>query len=105
MFELYKQGKSTHDIAKDLSMSLRDISIILRKTHVSHGILTTKGNGNNNNKKPPNEKAILAYELYHKGKKPIEVAILLGIPEKKATRHYTEYLKLKGALQVTLLYE
>ena len=42
MFELYKQGKSTHDIAKDLRMSLRDISIILRNTHASHGIPTTK---------------------------------------------------------------
>jgi DNA-binding NarL/FixJ family response regulator len=32
VIELYKQGKSTRDIAKELRMSLRNISIILKKT-------------------------------------------------------------------------
>ena len=36
VIELYNQGKSTRDIAKELRMSLRDISIILRNNHVSH---------------------------------------------------------------------
>ena len=36
VIELYKQGKNTRDIAKELRMSLRDISIILRNNHVSH---------------------------------------------------------------------
>ena len=50
VIELYNQGKSTRDIAKELRMSLRDISIILRKFQVSHGIvITTKDNGNDNN--------------------------------------------------------
>ena len=39
VLELYKQGKSTRDIAKELRMSLRDISIILRKNQVSHGVI------------------------------------------------------------------
>ena len=48
--ELYRQCKSTRDIAKELRMSLRDISIILKKNQVSHGIVTTtKDNGNDNN--------------------------------------------------------
>jgi DNA-binding CsgD family transcriptional regulator len=34
--ELYNQGKSTRDIAKELRMSLRDISIILKKHEVNH---------------------------------------------------------------------
>ena len=33
VIELYDQGKSTRDIAKELRMSLRDISTILRKNH------------------------------------------------------------------------
>ena len=45
VIELYNQGKSTRDIAKELRMS-RDTSIILRKNHVSHGIVLTKDNGN-----------------------------------------------------------
>jgi DNA-binding NarL/FixJ family response regulator len=32
VLELYKNGKGTRDIARELRMSLRDISIILRKT-------------------------------------------------------------------------
>jgi DNA-binding CsgD family transcriptional regulator len=40
--ELYKQGKNNRDIAKELRMSLRDISIILRKYQVNHGIVITK---------------------------------------------------------------
>ena len=32
VLELYDQGKSTRDIAKELRMSLRDISIILRNS-------------------------------------------------------------------------
>jgi DNA-directed RNA polymerase specialized sigma subunit len=87
VLEIYDQGKSTRDIAKELRMSLRDISTILRKNQVSHGIVITKDNDNNNNKKPPNVKATQAYELYNKGKKPVEVAILLGLREKQATRY------------------
>jgi DNA-binding NarL/FixJ family response regulator len=30
VLELYEQGKSTRDVAKELRMSLRDISIILK---------------------------------------------------------------------------
>jgi DNA-binding NarL/FixJ family response regulator len=58
ILELYDDGKSTRDIAKELRMSLRDISIILRKKQVNHGIVTiNNGNGNSNNSKPLNEKA------------------------------------------------
>jgi len=34
VLDIYNQGKSTRDIAKELRMSLRDISIILRKNQV-----------------------------------------------------------------------
>jgi len=63
VIELYDQGKSTRDIAKELRISLRDISIILRKNQVSHGNVITNDNGNNdNNNKSPNEKATKAYK-------------------------------------------
>jgi DNA-binding NarL/FixJ family response regulator len=50
VIELYNQGKSTRDLAKDLRMSLRDISIILKKDGVSHGIAIID-NVDDNNKK------------------------------------------------------
>ena len=78
VIELYNQGKSTRDIAKELRMSLRDISIILRNNQVSHGIVMTDNrndNTNSNNNKSPNEKATKAYKLYDEGNKPVQVAI------------------------------
>ena len=75
VIELYNQGKSTRDIAKELRMSLRDISIILRDNQVNHGIVITDNSNDNNtnsNNKSPNEKATQAYKLFDEGKKPVE---------------------------------
>ena len=100
VLELYKQGKSTREIAKELRMSLRDIGFILKKGEVNHGIATIMDDGNNssssnNNNKPANEKATRLTNSLAKRKKPVEVAIQLRLSEKEATRFYTEYWKLK----------
>ena len=71
VLELYDQGKSTREIAKELRMSLRDIGFILKKGQVNHGIVTIMDDGNNsnsNNNKPHNEKATQAYKLFSEGK-------------------------------------
>jgi DNA-binding NarL/FixJ family response regulator len=62
VLELYDQGKSTRDIGKELRMSLRDISTILRKNQASHSIaiIDNEINNNNNNNKSRNEKATQA---------------------------------------------
>ena len=104
VIELYDQGKSTRDIAKELRMSLRDISSILRKNQVSHG-LPFPIIDNNNNNKSPNQKSTQAYKLFSKGKKPVEVAIQLGLSERQATRYCREYWELKGLHELTFLYE
>jgi len=57
-------------------MSLRDISIILRKNQASHRIAITDNginNNNNNNNKSPNQKATQAYKLFSKGTKLSDV--------------------------------
>jgi transposase len=80
VIELYNQGKSTRDIAKELRMSLRDISIILKKHGVNHEIASTDDDGNNNKKSHSNnEKATLAYRLFSEGRKPVQVAIELNL--------------------------
>jgi hypothetical protein len=43
------------------------------------------------------------YKLYSKGNKPVGVAILLDLSEKKATRYYKEYSELEGLYELTLL--
>jgi orotate phosphoribosyltransferase-like protein len=55
VLELYDQGKSTRDIAKELRMSLRDISTILKKNQASHAIVMTKDNCNINNNNIDND--------------------------------------------------
>jgi DNA-binding CsgD family transcriptional regulator len=104
--ELYNQGKSTRDIAKELRMSLRDISIILRKYQVNHGIVITKDNGNDNNNsnRSPNEKASQTYKLFSEGKKPFEVAIELGIREAQVNKFFSEFWKLKNLNELYEIY-
>jgi hypothetical protein len=107
VLELYDQGKSTRDIAKELRMSLRDISIILRKCQVNHGIAITKDNDNTNStkNKSPNEKATKAYKLYTEGNKPVEVAIQLSLSEKEATKYYAEYWRLRRLYELHSIYK
>jgi DNA-binding CsgD family transcriptional regulator len=100
VLELYDQGKSTREIAKELRMSLRDIGFILKKGQVNHGIATIMDNGNNssnsnNNNKLPNEKDTQAYKLFSEGRKPLEVAIELGLREKQVNNLFREFWKLK----------
>ena len=88
-------------------MSLRDISIILRKNQVSHGIVITKDNGNGNNTNETNNnkspmKSTQAYRLFSEGKKPFEVAIELGIREVQVNKFFREFWKLK---RLNKLYE
>ena len=110
VLELYIQGKSTRDIAKELRMSLRDIGFILKKGQLNHGIAAVMDDGSNssnsnNNNKPPNEKATQAYKLFSEGKKPVEIAIQLNLSEKEATRFYTEYWRLKRLYSLYHIYQ
>src|SRR6187401_3590560 len=104
VIELYNEGKTTRDIAKELRMSLRDISSILRKNQVSHG-LPFPIIDNNNNNKSPNQKSTQAYKLFSEGRKPVEVAIELGLSERQVTKYCREYWELKGLYELTFLYE
>jgi DNA invertase Pin-like site-specific DNA recombinase len=102
VLELYDDGKSTRDIAKELRMSLRDISIILRK---NHGIaIIDNGNIDNNNNKSLNQIATQAYKLFSEGKKPFEVAIELGIRETQVNKFFREYWKLKNLNELYEIY-
>ena len=64
VLELYDDDKSTRDIAKELRMSLRDISVILRKCQVSHGVVIANNSKTNSiTNKSLNQKATQAYKL------------------------------------------
>jgi hypothetical protein len=97
VLELYDSGKSTRDIAKILRMSLRDISFILKNGEVNHGLVIIDNDNENN-------KSSQAYRFFEEGKKPVEVAIQLGLPEKEATRYYAEFWKLKRLYKLYQIY-
>jgi hypothetical protein len=64
-----------------------------------------QNNDSNNNNKSPNEKATKAYKLFSEDKKPVEVAVQLGLSEKEATRYYTEYWRLNHLHKLHSIYQ
>ena len=98
VLDLYNQGKNIRQIAKEARMSFRDINTVLKKAAAS---LESE-----NNKKQSDEsgngkaieivdKATQAFKLFSEGKKPIEVAVNLGINGEGTIRLYKEFWKLK----------
>ena len=104
VLDLYNQGKTTRDIAKEIRMSLKDISIILKKHGVNHGIAIIDDDDNNKKSYSNNEKATQAYKLFDEGKKPFEVAIELGIREAQVNKFFREFWKLKNLNQLYEIY-
>jgi hypothetical protein len=101
VLELYSQGKTTREIAKEQRLSLRDIGLILKKHGLSHGITDIDDN-DKNNKKSSNENATQAYKLFSEGKRPVQVAIELNLREGQVNKFFREFWKLK---RVDKLYE
>jgi exonuclease VII small subunit len=89
VMELYNEGKTYHQIAKEARISLRDIGPILNKA----GIQQTLSNSSR------------AYTLFDEGKSPIQVAIALNLREKDVTEYYREYWKLNGLNHLNLIYQ
>ena len=59
------------------------------------------GNGSSQS----NQKSTQAYKLFSEGRKPVDVAIQLGLSEKEATRYYTEYWRLKRLCRLYDIYQ
>jgi transposase len=90
VIDLYNQGKTIRDIAKELRMSFRDIGTILKKAC-----------GEKEEEKEMEEKQSLlspstqAYRLFSKSKTPLQVAIALNFSESETIKFYEEYWHLK----------
>src|SRR5690348_4776618 len=100
VLDLYNQGKNIRQIAKEARMSFQDINIVLKKAAAS---LESETNKKQSADSAANDKAIeivvdkttQAYKLFSEGKKPIEVAVNLGINGEETIRLYKEFWKLK----------
>ena len=97
VLDLYNQGKTIREIAKELRMSFRDIGAILKK---ASGELEEK-----QDIKESLSQSNRAYRLFSKGKTPIQVAITLNLSEEETTKFYQEYLKLTQIHELRIVYE
>src|SRR6188472_4356163 len=113
----YNQQKNVRQIAQEVRISFRDIAAILKKKEAAVNGSGDGGNGIGvvtmdnqqqqlgNGSSQSTQKSTQAYKLFSKGKKPVEVAIQLGLSEKEATRYYTEYWRLMHLYKLHSIYK
>jgi len=86
--DLYENGSSYHQIAKEARVSLRDIKGIVDKTN---GVQSSS-------------KSSQAYQMFSDGKSPMEVAIALEMREAEVTQLYKESWTLKQIYDLNSIY-
>jgi transposase len=92
VLDLYNQGKTIREIAKEARMSFRDIGVILNK--IVGGKNREEQQDNNSMQKNQNREqqhltlAAQAYKLFSNRKNPLEVAIELNLTESETTKFY-----------------
>jgi hypothetical protein len=89
----FNQNKTYNEISKIARISLRDIKPIIDKAI------------NEKERTEHKSTAVQAYELFYKGKTPLEVAIILNIGETQVTAYYWQYLKLVQLDDITKIYQ
>lgn len=108
IIDLYDQGKTYKEIAKEVRVSLRGIKPVLESAQKIRerelGIESHEGkeSSSNNSQQQPSGQA---YRLFAQGKTPLDVAAELSIREVEVTKYYREYWKLKKLHRLNHIYE
>jgi hypothetical protein len=97
VIELYEQDKTYREIAKEVHMSLGNISSIIGR----HTGEVKPGRGHQHAETIDTQ----TFKLFEGDHTPVQVAIKLNIKSEEVTKLYTEYLKLKGLEELSLPYE
>jgi hypothetical protein len=111
VLDLYNQGKTIREIAKEARMSFRDIGVILNKAveEKAKGLKEQEQDNidSEKNQTQAQQQSISAqaYKLFSDRKTPLEVAIELNLRESDATKFYKEYWKLKQLHNLHMVYE
>jgi hypothetical protein len=95
--QLYEEGKSYREIAKEVHMSFGPIGNIIRKVTGDSGI--------DSNNKPIMSKETEALKLFQEGKTLVETAIILEISSDDTEDLYLGFLGLKNLHRLVLLYK
>jgi hypothetical protein len=100
VLELYNQGKTIREIAKEARISFRDIGVILNKVVGEKQI-----EGSKEQEQQHLSLSAQAYKLFSERKTPLEIAIELNLGESEATKFYREYWKLRQLHNLNMVYE
>jgi hypothetical protein len=103
VIQLYKENKSTREIAGLVHMSFRDIGAITKKVKL-------KVDGERDQLEEEDDiesksKTTHAIKLFSELKSPVEVAIALDLPANQVRAIYQEYLELDGMYRFASIYE
>ena len=91
VIRLYKENKSTREIAKLMHISFRDIGVIIKKAKLKAG-----GEGGQPDDIKSKSKTTQAIKLFSEGNSPVEVAIELDLPTDQVLAIYREFWELEG---------
>jgi hypothetical protein len=97
VIQLYEEGKTIREIAKEVRMSFGPIGKIIRKVTGD----SSKDNNNEHTKSRETE----ALKLFQEGKAPVEVATILDISSDETENLYLGYLRLKNLHDFVLIYK
>jgi hypothetical protein len=86
----YNQGKTYHEIVKELKVSPNFINAVLKK-HEEQENKTSR--------------EVASFKLFSEGKNTIEVAIQLKLSDEEVTQFYNGFFKLKGLYKFGIIYE
>jgi transposase len=100
----YNQGKTYHEIVKELKVSPNYVSAVLKKhEEEENAAAVTKIKHEQQENKTSKE--VASFKLFSEGKNTIEVAIDLKLSEDEVTQFYKGFLKLKGLYKFGIIYE
>ncbi|HKQ22202.1 MAG TPA: hypothetical protein VJS91_09195, partial [Nitrososphaeraceae archaeon] len=91
--KLFKEGKNMREIAKEAHMSFGDI-----------GSITRKENEASEPESKAKSKETQALELFKKGKKPVDVSIIMDLNPSEVVQIYNQFWELKSLYQLLDFY-
>jgi hypothetical protein len=96
VIDLYKQGKTSKEIAKSVHMSFRDIGAIVHEQEKKQEVKEVQAQ--------QQYLSSQAYRLFSKGKTPVQVSIELSLRQPDVTILYAEYCKLSQLENLSRIY-
>ncbi len=103
--ELYKQDKTTREIAKRAHMSPRDIGVITNKMKAEIERESGKLEGKVDYDIESKSKTTQAIKLFSEGKNLVDVVIALDLPPEDVRIMYREFLELKNMHKLVEVYD